>query len=203
VVASITHNYNGGGNTLSGQSFPVGTTTVTWTATDGGGNSSTCNFDITVENPLSATVTQLTPDNECPQLDPSLGFEPNNDGPYNAGSSEIQFQVQSNAPTTDWSFDFDFSDANGLTGFVVDSVNATGNSSYNEDILSSSGTFSSIPAADDLITITARVKNIPGEQVEVDFNVTNITDSNGCSTDYTENRDTVIMNIMPVVGQFE
>jgi hypothetical protein len=202
VVASITHDYNGGGNSLNGELFPVGTTTVTWTATDGGGLESTCSFDITV-NSISATISQITPDNECPQLDPALGFEPNNDGPYDAGSSEIQFQIQNNSPTTDWNFTFDISDANGTTGFLVDSVNAAGNDSYNQDILNSNGTFSSIPVADDLITITTRVKNIPGSQLEIDFNLSNITDTNGCSTSYTENRDTVIMNVMPVVGSFE
>jgi hypothetical protein len=163
---------------------------------------STASATIVIQ-PLSSTVTQYTPDNECPQLDPALGFEPNNDGPYDAGSSEIQFQIQNNSPTTDWNFTFDISDANGTTGFLVDSVNAAGNDSYNQDILNSNGTFSSIPVADDLITITTRVKNIPGSQLEIDFNLSNITDTNGCSTSYTENRDTVIMNVMPVVGSFE
>ncbi|MCH2232929.1 MAG: HYR domain-containing protein, partial [Crocinitomicaceae bacterium] len=41
----------------SGSSFSVGTTTVTYTATDGAGNSSTCEFDVTVTNNLSATVS--------------------------------------------------------------------------------------------------------------------------------------------------
>jgi hypothetical protein len=201
-------------NVTSGVPFDVAnnpvSATTTYTlqsVTDANGCSRSTDFSTdsaTIEiEPLSATVQQVTNDNECPQLDPNLGFEPNNDGPYNAGSSEIQFQVQNNSPTATWSFDFDITDANGLTGFVVDSVNAAGNSLYNQDILNSSGTFSSIPAADDLITITARVKNIPGEQIEVDFNLTNISDSNGCSTDYSANRDTVIMNVMPVVGSFE
>jgi PKD repeat protein len=205
---------SGGWATISGETGstyqpPSLTNTTSYrrrTVTDWGGSirySGYTNVVTVVVDSPSATVTQYTPDNECPQLDPNLGFEPNNDGPYNAGSSEIQFQVQNNSPTATWSFDFEITDANGLTGFVVDSVNAAGNSSYNQDILNSSGTFNSIPAADDLITITARVKNIPGEQIEVDFNLTNISDSNGCSTDYSANRDTVIMNVMPVVGQFE
>jgi hypothetical protein len=204
---TVTDVYSGAPFDVENNPVTATTTYTLQSVTDANGCTRSTDFSTasaTIEiQPISATVQQVTNDNECPQLDPNLGFEPNNDGPYNAGSSEIQFQVQNNSPTATWSFDFEITDANGLTGFVVDSVNAAGNSSYNQDILSSLGTFSSIPAADDLITITARVKNIPGEQIEVDFNLTNISDTNGCSTDYTENRDTVIMNVMPVVGQFE
>jgi PKD repeat protein len=42
VLSSFTSNHN------SGELFPVGTTTVIYTATDGGGNVTTCSFDITV-----------------------------------------------------------------------------------------------------------------------------------------------------------
>src|SRR5690606_40139721 len=34
----------------SGEVFPIGTTTVTYTATDGAGNTTTCSFDVTVED---------------------------------------------------------------------------------------------------------------------------------------------------------
>ena len=56
-VASLTHDYGGFGNpnTLMGASFPVGTTTVTWTVEDVNGNTATCSFDVVVtddENPV-------------------------------------------------------------------------------------------------------------------------------------------------------
>ncbi|MBC7865452.1 MAG: HYR domain-containing protein, partial [Bacteroidia bacterium] len=41
----------------SGAVFPVGTTTITYTATDGSGNSSLCSFNVTVTNDLDASVS--------------------------------------------------------------------------------------------------------------------------------------------------
>ncbi len=40
-----------------GDVFPVGTTTVTYTATDGSGNTSTCSFDVTVTDDEDPTIT--------------------------------------------------------------------------------------------------------------------------------------------------
>lgn len=41
----------------SGATFPAGTTVVTWQATDGSGNTSSCSFDITVASDLSLSYT--------------------------------------------------------------------------------------------------------------------------------------------------
>jgi len=49
----------------SGSNFPVGTTTVTYTATDGAGNDATCSFDVTVvddENPVITCPADITTD---------------------------------------------------------------------------------------------------------------------------------------------
>lgn len=46
-IQSFVNNYNND-STLANTSFPEGTTTVTWLATDYSGNISTCSFDITV-----------------------------------------------------------------------------------------------------------------------------------------------------------
>ncbi|WP_372993934.1 HYR domain-containing protein, partial [Sulfitobacter sp.] len=48
------------GNMPSGSLFPVGTTTVTYTATDATGNTSTITFDVTVEDNEDPTI-------ECPE----------------------------------------------------------------------------------------------------------------------------------------
>jgi PKD repeat protein len=50
VLSSFTSNHN------SGELFPVGTTTVNYTATDGGGNVTICSFDITVTDSESPSI---------------------------------------------------------------------------------------------------------------------------------------------------
>ena len=47
-IASIVHDYNGGGVTLMGQTFLVGTTDITWTVKDNAGNEASCTFSIIV-----------------------------------------------------------------------------------------------------------------------------------------------------------
>lgn len=59
VVVS-TPGYNGL-TTLNGASFNVGTTAVTWSATDGTGNVSTCAFNVTVNDVTDPTVVALPP----------------------------------------------------------------------------------------------------------------------------------------------
>ncbi len=44
-------------STLNGESFNPGLTTVTWTATDAQGNSSTCSYTVTVQKPVVANQT--------------------------------------------------------------------------------------------------------------------------------------------------
>jgi hypothetical protein len=53
------------GSHASGDHFPVGATTVNYTATDGAGNTSTCSFTVTVLAPLIAGTTLQNPTNPC------------------------------------------------------------------------------------------------------------------------------------------
>lgn len=53
------------GSHASGDAFPVGSTNVTYTATDAAGNSSTCNFTVTVTPPQIMGTTTLSPSNPC------------------------------------------------------------------------------------------------------------------------------------------
>jgi gliding motility-associated-like protein len=63
----------GSGTTLNGVTFNLGTTTVTWTATDGSSNTETCVFDVVVEDNqlpsfvscIGSTQTVETDLNEC------------------------------------------------------------------------------------------------------------------------------------------
>lgn len=58
-VASLTSNYT------SGSSFPLGTTTVTYNATDPSGNAATCSFNITVTNPAAVGITSAMSATVC------------------------------------------------------------------------------------------------------------------------------------------
>ncbi|MBK6497590.1 MAG: HYR domain-containing protein [Saprospiraceae bacterium] len=55
-VVSLVNNFNNSA-TLAGAVFPVGTTTVVWTATDVAGNTSTCSIVVTVRDTQAPTVS--------------------------------------------------------------------------------------------------------------------------------------------------
>lgn len=192
VVASITHNYNGGGNSLNGESFPLGTTTITWTARDGGGLESTCDFDITVTNPISATVSRFSLNNECPELFKNQGFN-SNSGNYDAGSTKIVFTVEiENANTSEWSFNYELTGATirpGLSGLGIDSYYED-----SEETITVNGNNST--------NLTFYVNNVPPIQLEPTLEITNITDGNGCTaTDAAPLSITI--KAMPEVGEYE
>ena len=70
-ITSVTNDFNGTGD-ASGF-YPVGTTTVTFTATDAAGNSTTCSIDVTVTDDEAAVITcPADVTLECPaDTDPS------------------------------------------------------------------------------------------------------------------------------------
>ncbi len=75
TVASLTYALTGAttgtGTTLNGVAFNLGTTTVTWTATDGSGTTATCSFDVTVtDNQLPVIVTCGPGGNQNVVVDP-------------------------------------------------------------------------------------------------------------------------------------
>ena len=58
-TVTIANSYNGGGANASG-SYPLGTTVVTFTATDGSGNHASCQTTVTVRHD-AADVTAAAP----------------------------------------------------------------------------------------------------------------------------------------------
>ena len=84
LSATNPQNTQDGTNTLAGEAFPLGATTVTWTVTDANGNGQTCSFTITVKD--------NTP--------PSVNFAPSY-GPFNVTpgdcSKVVTFTEPSNA----------------------------------------------------------------------------------------------------------
>src|SRR5690606_18443038 len=59
-IASVVNDFNGS-STLQGAVFPLGTTTVTWTITDGSGNIATCTYDVVVVDSENPTITCAAP----------------------------------------------------------------------------------------------------------------------------------------------
>ncbi|TYA55272.1 immunoglobulin-like domain-containing protein [Formosa maritima] len=57
-IISVTNDYNGGGADAS-DTYPLGTTTVTFTATDSANRTTTCSFNVTVENSQDPIMTLL------------------------------------------------------------------------------------------------------------------------------------------------
>jgi hypothetical protein len=61
IMAGTPSNDYNASTTLNGAVFSVGTTTVTWSVTDGSGNMATCSFDVTVDDVTPPTVVALPP----------------------------------------------------------------------------------------------------------------------------------------------
>ncbi|HEY5688066.1 MAG TPA: HYR domain-containing protein, partial [Yeosuana sp.] len=119
-IASLTSNFN------SGDTFPVGTTTVTYTATDGAGLTTDCSFDVIVtdnEAPIitcpddinlnvdagncSAVATFATPTgaDNCSVASVTQTAGPTTGSAFPVGSTTVTFQVTDTAGlTADCSF---------------------------------------------------------------------------------------------------
>jgi hypothetical protein len=81
--ASLTINNN---NYLSGNIFPLGTTVVTWTATDASNNLTSCSFNVTVEDhqaPIANVASLPTVTGECLVTVPTPTALDNCDGTIN------------------------------------------------------------------------------------------------------------------------
>lgn len=99
---TLTHNFTStsNSNSLAGATFPIGTTTVTWTATDASGNISTCNTVVTVVD-TEAPVMQNCPGNITVGSYSGCTSVPNWSAPTaidNCGSSVTIVQTQGPSP---------------------------------------------------------------------------------------------------------
>jgi hypothetical protein len=158
---------------------------------------------VTVTVNLISIVVSATSASDCPELDPAKGFEPNNNGPYNPGATDLVFEVEFITPSKEWQFTFDVSEAENIAGFTVQSVNASGTGYSPSSINAATGTFQAIPSSATNITITVRVSNIPGVEQDVVFNVSNVkyTD-NSFSENYTNKLSSISIKAMPAIGDF-
>ena len=103
-----------------GDNFPVGTTTVTYTATDESNNSTTCSFDITIE-PSPVVVEITSPEGPC-GYNLSCSSFPNGEATANVSGGCLPYDyVWTDGQTTQTATDL----AAGLHGVTVTDANGT------------------------------------------------------------------------------
>jgi hypothetical protein len=135
---------------------------------------------------LSFTLSRVTLNNQCPELDWNKGFNANQNGPYNAGATEIVFKItRTPAVAATWEFDYIIEDA------TVSSIGSSPNPQ--------TGTISGLSGAD--YDTHFYITNQPGSAINVKFKVTAMRDSNG-GTDNTEREVTTTIAPMPGIGIF-
>ena len=96
---TIENDYNNT-DTLLGDTFPMGTTTVTWTATDDSGNTATCDIQVIVtdvEQPIitncpDAIATKIAEASQCYYLIPGSEYDPYNFAD-NDGVSKLTYSI--------------------------------------------------------------------------------------------------------------
>ncbi|MDB4591457.1 HYR domain-containing protein, partial [Flavobacteriaceae bacterium] len=117
-VASITNDFN---NTAdASDDYPLGTTTVTWTLTDGSGNTATCTQDIVItDNQAPVAVCQ----DITVQLD-ATGAVTINASDLDGGSTDCSSMTFAVSPSS--TFDCDDIGTNTVTLFVTDAAGNIG-----------------------------------------------------------------------------
>ncbi|SFO01507.1 HYR domain-containing protein, partial [Bizionia echini] len=110
----------------SGNVFPIGTTTIEFTANDGNGNTATCSFNITVTDTETPTITCpsdiiVNADANCEATTVNLGTPTTND---NCGITSVTNDLASQLPlpigihTVTWTVE----DSNGLTATCTQQI---------------------------------------------------------------------------------
>ena len=139
---------------------------------------------------ITATISAITSDWECPELIPAQGFMPDNDAPYNAGTTKLIFRVTRGSSTSAWSFSYTVSGGSvNVSYFPNNPASATVN----------------VNAGDNFIDMIFFVNNTPGSAQSIVFEITSVNDTDhSCSTNYALGSNTQIINIsaMPAVGPY-
>ena len=163
----------------SGTFFPIGTTTVTWTLTDNAGNSSTCDFDVTVE------------DNELPIaicLDITVQLDAA--GTYTMNASEIDGGSTDNCPIA--------SITSSQTVFDCSHVGTNNIVLTVEDIHGNSSTCEAVVTVEDNVAPIAMCQNIT-----VQLDASGAATITGASIDNGSNDACGIASLTPSVTMFD
>ncbi|HPR62374.1 MAG TPA: hypothetical protein PLF35_15565, partial [Prolixibacteraceae bacterium] len=147
-----------------------------------------------IVNGISATVTRLTANNECPELIEEQGFNAQS-GSYDAGSTLVSFRVSvDQTPVSDWSFTYALSGATLRTGLASPPVTPY-YTNTTDNITVPSGTSS--------IDLHFYVNNTPPVEVVPEITITNISDATCTDTGSGPHTANVTINAMPDVGDYE
>ncbi|MFV8225658.1 HYR domain-containing protein, partial [Christiangramia aquimixticola] len=106
----------------SGELFEVGTTTVTFTATDNAGNSVDCSFEVTIndnEAPEIVEIADITVDNDENECGAVVSFDP----PAATDNCEIESVIQTEGPASGSQFPI------GTTTVTYTATDTSGNTS--------------------------------------------------------------------------
>jgi hypothetical protein len=146
--------------------YPVGTTTVTYTATDSAGNQASCSFDVTVNDVTAPTIS-------CPA-----------NITVNAGANACSAAVTVPAPTVNDS-------CAGVT--VTNSFNGTANASGTYPVGVTTVTFTATDAAgnDNTCQMTVTVNDVTAPTISCPANITVNAPANACSAAVTVPAPTV------------
>jgi hypothetical protein len=160
---------------------------VTYTiAASGGCDEFSTTTNVTVTQ-ITFSVSPVTADNICPELDLVKGFNPENGPLYNSGSTEIVFIVEIlNSIAATWEFDYAIENAS----VSVNPVSPNPQSGTIENI---SGNESEIHFF---------IVNNPGNPIAVKLVVSEVRDSESCSNN-TEQEEIINISAMPDLGPFE
>ncbi len=100
--ATITHNYSSwsSNTSLAGATLPVGTTVITWTATDSTGNTSTCTETITVVDNQAPTMVNCASGLTLTIGQYSCGSNPNWEAPQATDNCGVVSLTQTSGPSS-------------------------------------------------------------------------------------------------------
>jgi hypothetical protein len=182
--------FAGGGGNLNTIAItaatPAGSYSGTMTITNGNGCTVTQNVTLTVNN-FSATLTLQSVDNNCPELLPTKGFNPEN-GTYNAGATEVVFRVTRITGGAAWGFDY-----------VLSGTNVVVRTASPPSPESQSGS-KSLLAGDNYVDLVFYINNSPGNSLTPTITISNLVDVNGGTASVIP--VTCTIKAMPVVGSF-
>jgi hypothetical protein len=161
--------------------------TRTYRIYDIAGNSNTCQQTITIQN-IASSVIRNSPDAECPQLLETQGFRPEN-GNYDEGTTKVTFTVSRlYSSTGTWGFSYIISGGTAESVLPAQTSGTAGNGSYS----GLSGTS---------VVLDFYISNVANTPLTVTLTVTDISDSNSCSSSVDSSDDVDIL-AMPAVGPF-